>query len=169
MEWGFIGIMVIKLRFCQRMPLLIDPAQIKSGLLKKEKSESLRWMRWSYTQFVFLFPREPLFPLPPICQSSCPSSSSETTPPLFSPKHRLVKHLNPRGQSQLLYVEYIPVNQDETDDAFSTDPAPNDLDLPDHTYKWSPKMDWALCCALQQFCVSKASRSYNLSEASALA
>lgn len=89
MEWGFIGIMVIKWRFCQRMPLLIDPAQIKSGLLKKEKGESLRWMRWSYTQFVFLFPREPLFPLPPICQSSCPSSSSETTPPLFSPKHRL--------------------------------------------------------------------------------
>jgi len=89
MEWGFIGIMVIKLRFCQRMPLLIDPAQIKSGLLKKERGESLRWMRWSYTQFVFLFPREPLFPLPPICQSSCPSSSSETTPPLFSPKHRL--------------------------------------------------------------------------------
>lgn len=29
-----------------------------------------------------------------------------------------MKHLNPRGQSQLLDVEYIPVNQDETDDAW---------------------------------------------------
>lgn len=169
MEWGFIGIMVIKWRFCQRMPLLIDPAQIKSGLLKKEKSESLRWMRWSYTQFVFLFPREPLFPLPPICQSSCPSSSSETTPPLFSPKHRLSR---PDWQvyTRRKVVETAPVDSGASpDDAFSTDPAPNDLDLPDHTYKWSPKMDWALCCALQQFCVSQASRSYNLSEASALA